>query len=252
MRLYKCTIYANTASVGLAGLRSVRLWVDWPSEVRPSSQVPSRIVTIQWQTHKYIYWMELTEPTLAHLLAGIDRILPRGFGYCMLVGGTGQGTRLLRDDPEEPLPHAAMIPITNSRHVGIWWSLNPPSEPMDQRFCAHYSTNTEDSTAAPGHLRVDPRDNRGTPSDEEWPSSNEEPNSDCHQPASSGTAAKRTTLSRTTRSSNMTKKTGRTHRINWADVGESEPDSDVAADRGIEFGKRGDPSPRFQPYIVSW
>ena len=45
----------------------------------------------------------------------------------------------------------------------------------------------------------------------------------------------------------MTKMTGRTHRINWADVGESEPDSDVAADRGIEFGKRGDPSPRFQP-----
>ena len=39
--------------------------------------------------------MVLTEPTLANLLAGIDRILSPGFGYRMLIGGTGQGTRLL-------------------------------------------------------------------------------------------------------------------------------------------------------------
>jgi len=145
---------------------------------------------IQWQTQEHVYWMELTEPTLANLLAGIDRILLRGFGYCMLVGATGQGTGLLRDDPEEPLPLAEMIRITNSRHVRIWWSMNPPSELMDLLFCAHRSTNTEDSTPAPGNLQFDARDNRGTPSDEEWPSSDEEPNSDGHQPESSAAAAK--------------------------------------------------------------
>jgi len=128
--------------------------------------------------------MELTEPTLANLLAGTDRILSRGFRYRMLLGATGQGTRLLRDDLEEPLLLAEMIRITNSRHVRIWWSLNPPSEPMDLLFCAHHSTNTEDSTPAPGGLWFDPRDNRGTPSDEKWPSSDEELNSDGHQPVS--------------------------------------------------------------------
>jgi len=198
---------------------------------------------IQWQTHEHVYGMELTEPTLANLLAGIDRILSRGFGYRMLVGATGQGKRLLRDDREEPLPLAEMIRITNSRYVRIWWSLNRPSEPMDLLFCAHRSTNTEDSTAAPGDLRFD----RGTPSDEEWLSSDEEPNSDGHQPESSAAAAKRTTSSRTTRSGNTTQRTGRTHRINWADVGESEPESDVAANRGLDLANRAIPAPDSGP-----
>jgi len=145
---------------------------------------------IRWQTREHVYWMELTEPTIANLLAGIDRILSRGFGYRMLVGPTGQGTRLLQDDPEEPLPLTEMIQITNSRHVRIWWSMNPPGELMDLLFCAHCSTNTDDSTPAPGDLQFDPRDNQGTPSDEEWPSSDEEPSSDGHQPELSAAAAK--------------------------------------------------------------
>ena len=82
--------------------------------MRPSSPLPAGMHKIQWQTHEHVYWMELTEPTIANLLAGIDRILSRGFGYRILVGGTGQGTRLLQDDPEEPLPLAEMIRITNS------------------------------------------------------------------------------------------------------------------------------------------
>ena len=64
---------------------------------------------IQWQTHEHVYWLELTEPTLANLLAGIDRILSDGFGYCMLVDAMGQGTRLLREDSEEPFLLAEMI-----------------------------------------------------------------------------------------------------------------------------------------------
>jgi len=108
----------------------------------------------------------------------------------MLVGAMGQGTRLLREDLEKPLPLAEMIQITNSRYVHIWWSLNLPSQPMDLLFCAHRSTNMKGSTPAPGDLQFDIRDTRGNPSDEEWPSSNEERNSDSHQPESSAPAGK--------------------------------------------------------------
>jgi len=99
------------------------------------------------------------EPTLAKLLAGIDRILSCGFGYRMLIGATGERTHLLLDDPEEQLPLAEMIQITNSRHVRIGWSLNPTSEPMDLLFCAHRSTHTEDRTPALGDLHFDQGDN---------------------------------------------------------------------------------------------
>ena len=135
------------------------------------------------------------------------------------------------------MPLAEMTRITNSRHVRIWRLINPPSEPMHLLFCAHRSTNTEDSNPAPGDLRFDPRDNRGNPSDEEWPSRDEEPNSDGHQPESSAVAGKRSTLSRTTRHGKTTKKTGRPHRINWADFGKSEAESDVAADGGHNLAK---------------
>ena len=201
------------ADAGLASVRSARPWVDRPSEVRPSSPLHAGMDKVQWQTQKHGYWMELTEPTLANLLAAIDRILSCGFGYRMLIGTTGQDRGLLRADPEKPLPLAEIIRITNSRHVRIWWSVNPPSKPMDLPFCAHHSTNTKDSTPAPGDLWFDPHDNRGTPSDEEWPSRDEELNFDGHPPESSTAAAKRTTSSRTTRSANTTKKTGRTHSI---------------------------------------
>jgi len=172
--------------------------------------------------------MGLTEPTIPNLLAGIDTTMAPGVGFRMLIGTTRQGTRLLQDDPEEPLPLAEMIRITNSRLVCIWWSLNPPSEPMDLLFCCHRRNDTEDSTPPPGEIRFAPRDNQGPPpdaSDDGSAGSDDGPSSDGHQPESSTAAAKRTTSTRTTRSGNTTKKTGRTHRINWADIGESEPES---------------------------
>jgi len=172
--------------------------------------------------------MELTEPTFPNLLAGIDKTMAPGVGFRMPIGTTRQCTRLVQDNPVEPLPHAAMIRITNSRLVRIWWSLNPPSEPMDLLFCCHRRNDTEDSTPPPGKIRFAPRDNRGPPpdaSDDGSAGSDDGQSSDGHQPESSAAAAKRTTSTRTTRSSNTTKKTGRTHRINWADIGESEPES---------------------------
>jgi len=78
----------------------------------------------------------------------------------------------------------------------------------------------EESTPAPGDLQFDPQDNRGTFSEEEWPGSHEELNSDGHQPESSGVATKGTTSLRTTRSANTAKRTRRTHGINWVDSGE--------------------------------
>ena len=146
----------------------------------------------------------------------------------MLIGATRQGTRLLQDDPEEPLPLAEMIRITNSGLVRIWWSLNLPSEPMDLLFCCHRRNDKEDSTPPPGEIRFALRDNRGPPpdtSDDGSAGSEDGQSSDGHQPESSAAAAKRTTSTRTTRSGNTTKKTGRTHCINWADIGESEPES---------------------------
>jgi len=147
----------------------------------------------------------------------------------MLIGTTREGTGLLQHDPEEPLPLAEMIRITNSRLVRICWSLNPPSEPIAMLFYCHPRNNTEESTPPRGEIRFAPRDNRGPPPDaldDGSAGSDDGQSSDGHQPESSAAAGKRTTTTRTTTSGNTTKKTGRTHRINWAaDVGESEPES---------------------------
>jgi len=80
----------------------------------------------------------------------------------------------------------------------------------------------------PSEIRFAPRDNWGPPldtSDDTSAGSDDGQSSDGHQPESSAVAAKRTTSSRTTRSGNTTKTTRQTHRINWADVGESESES---------------------------
>jgi len=69
---------------------------------------------IQWQSHGHVYSIELTEPTFPNLLAGIDKTMALGVRFRMLIGAMRQGTRLLQDDPEEPLQLAEMIRITNS------------------------------------------------------------------------------------------------------------------------------------------
>jgi len=99
---------------------------------------------------------------------------------------------------------------------------------MDLLFCCYRRNDTEDSTTPPGEIMFAPSNNRSPPpdtSDDGSASSDNGQSSDSHQPELSAAAAKRTTSSRTTRSSNTTKITRRTHRINWGDVGESEPES---------------------------
>jgi len=132
-----CTVYANMAPRGLVGPRSVRLWIDEPSVVRPDSSLPARLDKIQWQTHGHVYSMEMSEPTMQDLFVCIDRVLARGYGYRLLVGAIRHGTRMLLNDPEKLLPVAEMISIGNSRHVRMWWSMNSLSEPMDLLFCGY-------------------------------------------------------------------------------------------------------------------
>src|SRR5207302_5098890 len=111
-----------------------------------------------------VYWMELTELTRVNLLAGVDRVLARGHRYRFLVGATRRGTQLLQEDPEEPLPLAEMIPISSSRQVRIWWSMNPANELMDLLFCAHRATDTEEGTLPPCITYIAPRNHhRSTP-----------------------------------------------------------------------------------------
>jgi len=105
------------APAGLAGPRPLYPWIDQPSVVHPDSRLPARMDNIQWQIHGHVYKMEMTEPTMRNVFLCIDRVLARGYRYCLLVGATRHGTRMLLDDAEELLPVAEMISIRNSRHV---------------------------------------------------------------------------------------------------------------------------------------
>ena len=82
------TVYANMANADLAGPRSVRLWIDEASKVRPDSPLPAGLDKVSWQAGEHVYWMEMSEPTFQNLLDSIDTVLERGFGYRALVGAT--------------------------------------------------------------------------------------------------------------------------------------------------------------------
>ena len=148
---------------GLTGPRSVRLWLDVPSEVRPGEPLPPGLDKVQWQTRGAVNWLELTEPTLEHLHGAIDRVVRRGIGYRHLVGATRYGTLLLLDDPEEPLPLSEMVELRTSRQVRIWWALSPPHEPMDLLFRCHREADDEEGTPAPAGQSYRPRTNRNDP-----------------------------------------------------------------------------------------
>jgi len=185
-----CTIYANMASPRLVGLPPVSPWIDQPSVVRPASPLSAGLAKIQWQTSGHVYWMEMTEPTVQNMFVCIDRVLARGYRYRLLVGATTHGTRMLLDDPEEPLPVAAMVSMGKCRHVRIWWSMNSPHESMDQLLWSH-RTPGKDGTPPSGAVNSGPRENRGQSPNPSIQS--DESDSDGHQPESSAAAAKRIT-----------------------------------------------------------
>lgn len=155
-----CIVYANMAPTGLAGPCYVRLLVDQWLVVRPDGPLSVRLHNIQWQTHGHAYWIEMSEPTIQHLLVSLDRVQAGGWGYGMHVGETRQGTHLLNDDPEEPLRVAEIITITNSRDVCIWWAMNLAGEAMNLLLCRHH-TLEQAGTPAAGVTDFGSRDNRG-------------------------------------------------------------------------------------------
>ena len=99
------------APAALAGPCYVRLWIDEASAIRQADQLPARLDKIVWQAGGHVYWFEMTEPTLQNVRDGIDRVVECGHADRALVGATKQGTGLLHDDPEQPLPLAVMILI---------------------------------------------------------------------------------------------------------------------------------------------
>jgi len=126
------------------------------------------------------------------------------------------------------VPLAEMIRITNSRLLHTRWSLNPPGKPMHLLCCCHRNNDTEDSTPPSGMINLAPGEDSGPPPNACYnglAGSDDRQSSDCPQPEWPAAAAKRTTPSRMTRSGNTTKKSGRTHRRNWADVGKLVPES---------------------------
>jgi len=148
---------------------------------------------IQWPCRGHVYWIELTVSTFLNLLVGIDKNMAPGVRFCMIIRARRQGTPLLQDDPQEPLPLAEMTPNTNTRPVPLWWSLNPPSEPRDLLLCCHQRNDTEDSTPPPGEIRFAASDNRGPlpdASDDCSACNDDGQSSDGHQAGSSAAAAK--------------------------------------------------------------
>jgi len=210
------------APAGLGGLRSVRLWIDQLSVVSPDSPLPAGLDKIQWQTHRHVYWMEMTEPRLRNLFVCINRVLAQGYEYRLLLGTTRHGTHMLLDDPAKPLLLAEMISIGKGRHVRMWWSLNSPNEPMDLLFCGH-RTCGEDGTPPSGAVNFSPRDNRG-----QSPNlciHSHELDSDGHQPESSAAVAKTITRLSTKKSGSSMRKTRHRVRSSLVYVDEPEPDS---------------------------
>jgi len=142
------TEYANMAPAALAGPRYVRLWIDEASVIRQGDPLPAGLDKIVWQAGGHVDWFEMTEPTLQNVRDGIDSVLETGHGYCALVGAMKQGTGLLHEDPEQPLPLAEMFPILTDVHVRTWWAMNTQSEPIDMLFNCH-CTKEGDGTPAP-------------------------------------------------------------------------------------------------------
>jgi len=214
-------LYANMSPAGLSRPRRVRLWIEEPSSSRLGAPNPPGLDKVSWQTGEQVYWLEMAEPTFDNVLGEIDRVLERGYGYRVLVGATREGTRMLQNHPDEPLPLGEIVPLLSDRDVRIWWSTNTLNQPMDLLFYGHRPTADEDETPSPISLSFSSRNNRG-PSPDKLQSSDDSSEDGMNQ-ESSAAAAKRGT--RSTRTNSM-KKTGMVRRSCRADVDETGSDDD--------------------------
>jgi len=189
----------------------------------------------------------MAEPSFDSVLEEIYRVLERGYEYRVLVGATTEGTRMLWNDPDEPLPLGEMVPLLSARDVRIWWSTNPLNEPMDLLFYGHRQRADEDETPSPVSLSFSRRNNRG-PSPDKSQSSDDDSSEDGMNPESSAAAAKPGTRSTTM---NSMKKTGIVRRSGPADLDEPVSDDDcfsvVSADPASAAIRTSPPNSRLSP-----
>jgi len=171
------TEYANMAPAAFTSPRYVRLWIDEASVIRQADPLPAGLDKIVWQAGGLVYWFEMTEPTHQNVHDGIDSVLERGHAYRGLVGATKQGTGLLHENPEQPLPLAEMIPISTDVHIRTWWAMNMQSEQMDMLFNGH-PTQGEDGTPAPVGFDFASRHNRDPSPDRSQDSDGSDDNDD--------------------------------------------------------------------------
>jgi len=156
-----CILYANMSPAGLACPSSVRLWIEEPSSLRPGAPNPPGLDKVPGQTGKLVYWLEMAEPTFHNVLQAIDRVLECGYRYRVLVGATREGTRMLRNDPDKPLPLGEMVLHLSHWDIRIWRSMNTLNEPMDLLFYGHCQTADEDDIPSPVSLSFSRRNNTG-------------------------------------------------------------------------------------------
>jgi len=216
-----CILYANMSPAGLAGLPSVRLWIEEPFSSRLGAPNPPGLDKVPWQTGEQVYWLEMAELTFDNVLKEIDSVLERGYGYRVLVGATREGTRMLRNDPDKPLPLGEMVPLRSDRDVRIWWSTNTLNEPMDLLSYGHRQTADEDETPSAVSLSFSHRNNRSPSPDKSQ--SSDGSSEDGMNPDLSVAAAKGGTRSTRT---NCMKKTGMVRRSGPAVVDEPVCDDD--------------------------
>ena len=70
-----CILNANMSPAGLAGPRSVHLWIEEPSSSRLGAPNPPGLDKVPWQTGEQVYWLDMAEPTFDNVLEEIDRVL---------------------------------------------------------------------------------------------------------------------------------------------------------------------------------
>ena len=228
------TEYANMRPAALVGPHYVRLGINEASAIHQADPLPTGLDKIVGQAGGHVYCFEMTEPTLPNVGDGIDSVLERGHRYLALVGAMKQGTGLLHDDPEQPLPLAQMIPISTDAHICTWWAMNTPSEAMDMLFYGR-CTKKEDGTPAPVGFDFASGHNRDTSPDGSQDSDGSEDDNDDdddnmavgNQPELSTASARRAPNRSTAQG------TGAVHPSHSADVDELESDSDAVSDAGF-------------------
>jgi len=67
-------LYAKMSPAGLAGPRSIHLWIEESSSSRPGAPSPAGLDKVQCQTGEQVYWLEMAEPTFDNVLEQIDRV----------------------------------------------------------------------------------------------------------------------------------------------------------------------------------